>query len=210
MSATCLRLAAAWPNLGPWCSNRPMTFGCLGSLPGQNVSVFVNLRDGDRQPRRYTVSSTAGGRDSRSAFGGARQDGCTQRSDVHLSTRQGEVGDILDVSAPAGDFVLTPSVFPASPGSRRGRHHDRAADRRARCADTATATSDGGPRRNVPLKIMRFARLGISSTISTPTPGMASRLRGRDEQSDHAGGPHLHVFGQAWLIINPLLLAAVY
>jgi hypothetical protein len=28
-----------------------MTFGCLGSLPGQNVSVFVNLRDGDRQPR---------------------------------------------------------------------------------------------------------------------------------------------------------------
>jgi len=31
-----------------------------------------------------------------------------------------KVGDILDVSAPAGDFVLTPSVFPASPGSRRG------------------------------------------------------------------------------------------
>jgi len=70
MSATCLRLAAAWPNLGLWCSNRPMTFGCLGSLPGQNVSVFVNLRDGDRQPRRYTVSLSAGGRDSRSAFGG--------------------------------------------------------------------------------------------------------------------------------------------
>jgi hypothetical protein len=84
-----------------------------------------------------------------------------------------KVGDILDVSAPAGDFVLTPSVFPASPGSRRGRRHDRAADRRARCADTATANSDGGPRRNVPLKIIRFARLGISSTISTPTPGMS-------------------------------------
>jgi hypothetical protein len=58
-----------------------------------------------------------------------------------------------------------------------GRRHARAADRRAHCADTATATSHGGPRRTVPLKIMRFARrsstLGISSTTSAPTPGMS-------------------------------------
>jgi hypothetical protein len=35
-----------------------------------------------------------------------------------------KVGDILDVSAPAGDFVLTPSA-PRFSGSRRVRRHDR-------------------------------------------------------------------------------------
>jgi hypothetical protein len=39
-------------------------------LPGEYVSMFVNLRDGDHQPRQYTVSLTAVVRDSRSPFGG--------------------------------------------------------------------------------------------------------------------------------------------
>jgi ferredoxin-NADP reductase len=86
------RLAAAWPNLGPWCWNRPMTFGCRRSLPGQYVSIFVHLPDSDRQPRQYTVSSTAVGRDSRSAFGVLGRTGAPQRSDVHLSAGQGEGG----------------------------------------------------------------------------------------------------------------------
>ena len=145
----------------------------LRLLPGQNVSVFVHCP---------TVIASRGSTPSpgpRSVRFQISVRGCSAgrlylngRMSTYLHDKA-KVGDILDVSAPAGDFVLTPSVFPASPGSRRGRRHDRAADGRARCADTATATSDGGPRRNVPLKIIRFARLGISSTISTPTPGMS-------------------------------------
>jgi hypothetical protein len=68
-----------------------------------------------------------------------------------------EVGDILDVSAPAGDFMLTPSA-PRFPWIAPGPASRPSCARRTQCADTATATSDGGPRRTVPLKIMRFAR----------------------------------------------------
>jgi hypothetical protein len=68
-----------------------------------------------------------------------------------------EVGDILDVSAPAGDFMLTPSA-PRFPWIAPGPASRPSCARRAQCADTATATSDGGPPRTVPLKIMRFAR----------------------------------------------------
>ena len=39
--------------------------------------------------------------------------------------------------------------------------------RRAQCADTATATSDGGPRRTVPLKIMRFARWASARQLNS-------------------------------------------
>jgi teichoic acid transport system permease protein len=38
----------------------------------------------------------------------------------------------------------------------------------------------------------------------------SARLRGRDEQSDDAGGQHLHVLRSGLVDINPLLLAAVY
>jgi len=81
--------------------------------PGQYVSVFVNLPDGERQPRQYTVSSTAVRtrlqitvRRVRGANGAP--DG---RVSSHLHDRV-EIGDVLDVSAPAGDFVLTPTESP--------------------------------------------------------------------------------------------------
>jgi len=81
--------------------------------PGQYVSVFVDLPDGDRQPRQYTVSSTAVRtrlqitvRRVRGANGAP--DG---RVSSHLHDRV-EIGDVLDVSAPAGDFVLTPAESP--------------------------------------------------------------------------------------------------
>ena len=38
----------------------------------------------------------------------------------------------------------------------------------------------------------------------------AAGLRSRDEQGHHAGANTSTFFGQAWLILNPLLLAAVY
>jgi len=82
-------------------------------LPGQYVSVFVNLPDGDRQPRQYTVSSTAVG--TRLQITVRRVLGRDGAPNGRVSTYlhdQAKVGDILDVSAPAGDFVLTPSDSP--------------------------------------------------------------------------------------------------
>jgi hypothetical protein len=86
------RLAAAWPNLGPWCWNRPMTFGCRRSLPGQYVSVFVHCptviasRGSTPSPGPRSVAIP----DQRSGVLGRTV--VPQRSDVHLSTRQGEGG----------------------------------------------------------------------------------------------------------------------
>lgn len=81
--------------------------------PGQYVSVFVNLPDGDRQPRQYTVSSTAVG--TRLQMTVRRVLGRNGAPNGRVSTYlhdQAKVGDILEVSAPAGDFVLTPSDSP--------------------------------------------------------------------------------------------------
>jgi nitric oxide dioxygenase len=82
-------------------------------VPGQYVSVFVDLPDGDRQPRQYTVSSTAVG--TRLQITVRRVLGKNGAPSGRVSTylhNQAKVGDILDVSAPAGDFVLTPSDSP--------------------------------------------------------------------------------------------------
>lgn len=75
--------------------------------PGQYVSVFVDLPDGGRQPRQYTVSSTAVGTRLQITVSRVRgSDGAPDgRVSTHLVERT-EVGDLLDVSAPAGDFVV--------------------------------------------------------------------------------------------------------
>jgi nitric oxide dioxygenase len=81
--------------------------------PGQYVSVFVDLPDGDRQPRQYTVSSTAVR--TRLQITVRRVRGTNGAPDGRVSSYlhdQVEVGDLLDVSAPAGDFVLTPTESP--------------------------------------------------------------------------------------------------
>jgi nitric oxide dioxygenase len=81
--------------------------------PGQYVSVFVNLPDGSRQPRQYTVSSTAFG--NRLQITVRRVRGAEGAPDGRVSTYlhdsvQG--GDVLELSAPAGDFVVTPATSP--------------------------------------------------------------------------------------------------
>jgi nitric oxide dioxygenase len=88
-----------------------------GPLPaiasGQYVSVFVNLPDGDRQPRQYTVSSTAVR--TRLQITVRRVRGVNGAPDGRVSSYlhdHVQVGDVLDVSAPAGDFVLTPTDSP--------------------------------------------------------------------------------------------------
>jgi nitric oxide dioxygenase len=82
-------------------------------LPGQYVSVFVDLPNGDRQPRQYTVSSTASGTRLQITVGRVR--GVNGAPDGRVSSfvhDQLTVGDVLDVSAPAGDFVVESSSEP--------------------------------------------------------------------------------------------------
>src|SRR5215211_7012424 len=92
----------------------PADGGALPAIaPGQYVSVFVDLPDGDRQPRQYTVSSTAVR--TRLQITVRRVRGVNGAPDGRVSSYlhdQIEIGDQLDVSAPAGDFVLTPTDSP--------------------------------------------------------------------------------------------------
>jgi nitric oxide dioxygenase len=81
--------------------------------PGQYVSVFVDLPDGDRQPRQYTVSSTAVR--TRLQITVLRVRGVNGAPDGRVSSYLHDhikVGDVLEVSAPAGDFVLSPTDSP--------------------------------------------------------------------------------------------------
>ena len=81
--------------------------------PGQYVSVFVDLPDGGRQPRQYTVSSTAVG--TRIQITVRRVRGVDGAPDGRVSSflhDEVEVGDVLDVSAPAGDFLVESSDGP--------------------------------------------------------------------------------------------------
>ena len=81
--------------------------------PGQYVSVFADLPDGRRQPRQYTVSSTASG--TRLQITVNRVRGVDGAPDGQVSSFLNDtvkVGDLLDVSAPAGDFVVQSSDEP--------------------------------------------------------------------------------------------------
>lgn len=81
--------------------------------PGQYVSVFVDLDNGDRQPRQYTVSSTALG--TRLQITISRLRGTDGAPDGQVSSflhDRVEIGDLLEVSAPAGDFVVQSSEDP--------------------------------------------------------------------------------------------------
>jgi nitric oxide dioxygenase len=93
---------------------QPADGGPLPTIaPGQYVSVFVDLPNGDRQPRQYTVSSTAVR--TRLQITVLRVRGVNGAPDGRVSSYLHDhvkVGDVLDVSAPAGDFVLTPTEAP--------------------------------------------------------------------------------------------------
>jgi nitric oxide dioxygenase len=83
------------------------------TAPGQYVSVFVDLPDGRRQGRQYTVSSTALG--TRLQITVRRVRGVNGAPDGEVSGFLHDhlaVGDTVDVSAPAGDFVVTEADTP--------------------------------------------------------------------------------------------------
>ena len=88
----------------------PADDGVLPEIsPGQYVSVFVDLPNGQRQPRQYTVSSTGLG--NRLQITVRRVLGVNGAPDGQVSTYLNDhttVGDVLEVSAPAGDFVVQP------------------------------------------------------------------------------------------------------
>ena len=92
----------------------PADGGSLPAIvPGQYVSVFVDLPDGGRQPRQYTVSSTRHG--TRLMITVRRVRGVDGAPDGQVSSflhDQVRVGDLLDVSAPAGDFFVDDSDSP--------------------------------------------------------------------------------------------------
>ncbi|MGH3363839.1 MAG: globin domain-containing protein [Nocardioidaceae bacterium] len=76
-------------------------------LPGQYVSVAVDLPDGSRQPRQYTVST--GARENSLQITVRRTRGTHGAPDGLVSTYLHEhvsVGDVLEVGPPAGDMVL--------------------------------------------------------------------------------------------------------
>ncbi len=81
--------------------------------PGQYVSLFVDLPGGDRQPRQYTVSSTAVG--TRLQVTVRKVHGADGAPDGRVSSYlhdQAMVGQLVDVSAPAGDLVVPSSDSP--------------------------------------------------------------------------------------------------
>ncbi|WP_051047895.1 globin domain-containing protein [Rhodococcus sp. AW25M09] len=77
---------------------------------GQYVTVFVDLADGTRQPRQYSVSSLAS--DTRLQITVAQvRNGPPGQVSTHLQDSVA-VGDILEVSGPAGDFGVPAGVGP--------------------------------------------------------------------------------------------------
>ena len=76
------------------------------------MSVFVDLPDGQRQPRQYTVSSTALGTRMQITVRRVRGvNGAPDGGSRPISTTRSRSAT-LDVSAPAGDFVVEPSDGP--------------------------------------------------------------------------------------------------
>ena len=83
--------------------------------------MFVNLPEGDRQPRQYAVSSTP--YRTRLQITVRRVRGANRAPDGRVSSYlhdPSKIGDVLDVSAPAGDFVLTPTESPLLLGAGAG------------------------------------------------------------------------------------------
>lgn len=81
--------------------------------PGQYVSLFVDLPGGERQPRQYTVSSTAVG--TRLQVTVRKVIGTRGAPDGRVSSYlhdHAPVGHLIDVSAPAGDLVVPSSDSP--------------------------------------------------------------------------------------------------
>jgi hemoglobin-like flavoprotein len=114
---------------------------------GQYVSVFVDLPNGDRQPRQYTVSSRAV--QTRLQITIRRVRGVGGAPDGRVSNYlhdDVQIGDVFDVS-PSGRLRADAHRV-ADPAGQCGRgHHDGAAHRRTDRTDPARADCHRRPRR---------------------------------------------------------------
>lgn len=82
-------------------------------LPGQYVSVAVELPDGRRQPRQYTLSTAPGQGELRITVRRVRNGGSAPAGAVSTFLHdQVHEGDLLQLSKPYGDVTLDPSSDP--------------------------------------------------------------------------------------------------
>lgn len=80
---------------------------------GQYVAIAVDLPDGSRQPRQYTISSGPRGDSIRVTVKRVRGDGGTPDGQVSTWLHEhAHPGTVLDVSQPAGDVVLDDAEHP--------------------------------------------------------------------------------------------------
>lgn len=157
--------------------------------PGQYVSLFVDLPDGQRQPRQYTVSSTSSGTRLQVTVNRVRgTDGAPDGQVSSYLHDNVEVGDLLEVSAPAGDFVIQDDDGPlllASAGAGITtvlpivEHIARTQPRRQVILATLIERLPTTPCATL------CATSGARSTTSPPTPGTSTprtptRAPGRD------------------------------
>lgn len=91
----------------------PVTGEVPSHRTGQYVAIAVDLPDGSRQPRQYTISSGPRGDSLRVTIKRVR--GVDGAPDGQVSTwlhENARPGTVLDVSQPAGDVVLDDSTQP--------------------------------------------------------------------------------------------------
>src|SRR4029079_13771558 len=74
--------------------------------PGQYVSVQVELPDGARQIRQYSLSAAPGGTDWRITVKQVQGAGTPEGEVSSWLHREAKAGDLLAVSMPFGDLVL--------------------------------------------------------------------------------------------------------
>jgi nitric oxide dioxygenase len=82
------------------------------SLPGQYVSVQVQLSDGVRQPRQYSLTRADDGEHRQFSVKRVRGNGKPEGEVSTLLCEQVQVGDVLTMSLPFGDVVLEDSGRP--------------------------------------------------------------------------------------------------
>ncbi|MGY1839476.1 MULTISPECIES: globin domain-containing protein [unclassified Modestobacter] len=82
------------------------------SLPGQYVSVKVQMPDGVHQPRQYSLTRADDGEHRQFSVKRVRGNGKPAGEVSNLLCDQTEVGDVLTLSLPFGDVVLDDSGRP--------------------------------------------------------------------------------------------------
>lgn len=91
----------------------PLSGRVASHRAGQYVAIAVDLPDGSRQPRQYTISSAPGGDSLRVTIKRVRGNGATPDGQVSTWLHENaHPGTLLDVSQPAGDILVADGENP--------------------------------------------------------------------------------------------------